>query len=348
MTSNDETDLLLPLYRGIEEAQRFATFLDRLRRRTGARHVTLALDNEASDAVTALILPAGSTIAQRFRPFRAYSLEELAEFDDLTAGRHVELRETHDIADARGVRIPVSDDRHAWLVVARQNSCSAADSALISSLAPYVKSVLDVWHGIQRERATAHLSALGLERVGAGWLLFDGDARILAIESELRDRFQGLTGVRPTQGERLRAILPPAERHLADMAGRYANSGSQDLAQVMLTAAPRCEAVLCPVDPESHIARQFPTAAMLALCRIEREGSKDRATVFAGLHDLPRREAELAISLADGLSINEAAQAMGLTVETARNYSKRLYSKLDVTGQAQLVRLVHRSSAVLA
>jgi DNA-binding NarL/FixJ family response regulator len=87
---------------------------------------------------------------------------------------------------------------------------------------------------------------------------------------------------------------------------------------------------------------------MIGWCRIHRKGAKDRAAILAGLHDLPHREAELAVALADGLSISEAAQAMGLTVETARNYSKRLYSKLEVSGQAQLVRLVHQSSAVLA
>jgi DNA-binding CsgD family transcriptional regulator len=38
---------------------------------------------------------------------------------------------------------------------------------------------------------------------------------------------------------------------------------------------------------------------------------------------------------------------MGLTIETARNYSKKLYAKLGVRGQAELVRLVYESSAVL-
>ncbi|MEJ2459021.1 MAG: helix-turn-helix transcriptional regulator, partial [Novosphingobium sp.] len=64
--------------------------------------------------------------------------------------------------------------------------------------------------------------------------------------------------------------------------------------------------------------------------------------------ELPRREAELAVALNEGLSIAEAAERMGLTLETARNYSKRLYAKLGVRGQAQLVRLVSDSVAVMA
>ncbi|MFD2136325.1 helix-turn-helix transcriptional regulator [Novosphingobium resinovorum] len=59
------------------------------------------------------------------------------------------------------------------------------------------------------------------------------------------------------------------------------------------------------------------------------------------------REAQLAIALNEGQSIAEAAENMGLTLETARNYSKRLYAKLGVRGQAELVRLVSDSVAVM-
>jgi DNA-binding CsgD family transcriptional regulator len=39
---------------------------------------------------------------------------------------------------------------------------------------------------------------------------------------------------------------------------------------------------------------------------------------------------------------------MGLTLETARNYSKRIYAQLDVRGQAELVRYVLHSGARFA
>ena len=61
----------------------------------------------------------------------------------------------------------------------------------------------------------------------------------------------------------------------------------------------------------------------------------------------PRREAELAMALSDGLSIAEAASSLGLSLETVRNYSKRLYAKLGVRGRTDLVRLIQRSSVNL-
>ena len=41
LTSNDETELLLPLFAGVHEGQRFATFLDRVRSRTQADYIGL-------------------------------------------------------------------------------------------------------------------------------------------------------------------------------------------------------------------------------------------------------------------------------------------------------------------
>jgi DNA-binding CsgD family transcriptional regulator len=46
--------------------------------------------------------------------------------------------------------------------------------------------------------------------------------------------------------------------------------------------------------------------------------------------------------------VADAAHALGLTLETARNYTKRIYSKLALTGQADLVRYVLTSLAPLA
>ena len=43
LTSQDETDLILPLYQGARENPRFATFLERLRRRTEAEYIAIAI-----------------------------------------------------------------------------------------------------------------------------------------------------------------------------------------------------------------------------------------------------------------------------------------------------------------
>ena len=70
--------------------------------------------------------------------------------------------------------------------------------------------------------------------------------------------------------------------------------------------------------------------------------------ILAAAHGLSPREAALAVALAQGETILAAGQRLGLTPETARNYSKRLYAKTGTSGQAQLVRLVLTGLAPLA
>ena len=64
------------------------------------------------------------------------------------------------------------------------------------------------------------------------------------------------------------------------------------------------------------------------------------AAVLQAVHGLSSREAALAQALSSGESLVEAGQAQGLTVETTRNYSKRIYGKTGAVGQADLVRMV--------
>jgi DNA-binding CsgD family transcriptional regulator len=330
LTSNDETDLLLPLFGGLEEKPPFATFLARLRRRTGAELVDLVIENEPEGSAGKTLLPIQPALRSALRPFRTYTLAEL-EID------------TNEYADARIVMFPLPDGSRGWLVLARARPCSAADSALLSNLVPYVRSVVATGRQILREQAASTLDAEALERTGSGWALLDADLRLLAIEHRTRHRLAALSGSPPVLGERLRGIDIGAERQLAQ-----ASRSDGAARTVILLNEPRVEAVLETVASGSALTRAYPTAALIAWCRFEIPDKPQRIDAFASLRDLPRREAELAIAMADGLSIAEAGEQMGLTLETARNYSKQLYAKLGVRGQGQLVRLVQQSGAMLA
>lgn len=50
---------------------------------------------------------------------------------------------------------------------------------------------------------------------------------------------------------------------------------------------------------------------------------------------LSQREEDLLVQLARGLTIGEAARALGVTPATAASYAKTLYRKLDVTSRAE-------------
>ena len=65
------------------------------------------------------------------------------------------------------------------------------------------------------------------------------------------------------------------------------------------------------------------------------------------LFDLTRQEATFSLLLAFGASIAEAATKMEIGESAARNYSKKIYSKMGISGQADLVRVMLRSLSFL-
>ncbi|MFC0686131.1 helix-turn-helix transcriptional regulator [Novosphingobium clariflavum] len=363
LTSNDETDLLIPLFQGSAENPRFSTFLERLRRRTQADYVSLIL--RMGDGAHAAIVEshAGIDLRKRareseqqgpfdldrylydsLRPGRVYSIGEMIDHDPVARADRNRRMAKLGISDERVVRIAGGERYSAWLLMARARECTAADSALLSSLAPYVAIAVENLVVMDRDRLAARINAVGLERTGKGWMLLDAEARVVAADPALAEFWQTHCGAALRPGERVLGLDLAAERKLAAIAAEMAQDRTLSARPLLLRDTPHIEALLMPAENAEALA----APAILALCTLPRPHSDQSAERLAAVFDLPRREAELAMALADGHSIAEAAERMGLTLETARNYSKRLYAKLGVRGQAELVRLVYQSSAVMA
>ena len=360
LTSRDETDLLLPLFRGLSENARFSSFLQRLRRRTQAEYVGLiqrvgngphAEVREFHDGIDLRARaqeddPLDTHALDRFhydnlRPGRVYSIAEFFDHDPVYRAERTRRMRRLGIADERVVRIADIDDVSAWLIMARSAPCTAADSALLSNLAPYVEEALRAHVELERHRIRASVSVQGLARSATAWMVMDHEARLLSIDPRLDTWMRRTLGYSPRMGDRLRDLGSRAEREIMAAAAHFTGDDAGPPRPLLLFDHPRLEALLTSTT-------DMPRRSMLVLCRLPNARTTESVERLARLFDLPPREAELAIALNEGLSIAEAAERMGLTLETARNYSKRLYAKLGVRGQAELVRLICDSVAVMA
>jgi len=357
LTSADETDLLLPLHETALGDERFPGFLRRLRDRTRAAHVGLVLrSGEAPElrfsAGLDLVgearrrgLPETAVTArfplERLRPARVYALDEFVADSPRRRATWDAALGAMGLVDERIVRIAAAEQLDGWLVIARAEPCTAGDSALLSALVPHLAVALRAHAASERERMALAIARSGLAHTATGWIAFDREARITALDPATGWWLEQASGHRPRAGERLQGLEPAVDRQLITTAAALAE-GQEDAGRgLCLSAAPRIDAVLTRSDD----------AAMVALCRFahapDKPTSRLRAQRLAELHGIARREAELAVLMSEGHSIAEAATEMGLTLETARNYSKQLYAKLGIRGQAELVRLVCESGAVL-
>jgi len=363
LTSRDETDLLLPLFDGKVDGPPFAPFLERLRRRTAAFSASIELRSGPGREIRHFV--AGADLRQRarssgvddwdltdrilydrLRPGRVYTPDEFDDHDpERKARRNRDMRRLG-AADARMVRLLDESPLSAWLVVVSERPCTAADSALLSNLAPYAAAALRTFVAAEHDALITALNVRSLEGAGCGWIAFDRGARVLALAVMTADLLAQASGHAPVLGQRLRDLGLATDHALTDAAAAFTQSVDAADRAIVLSQTPRIEAVLSPA--RGSLASLAEAPAMIALCRQPQVPSRRAAARLAQLHDLPRREAELAMLLAQGRSLAAAGAIMGLTIETTRNYSKRLFAKMGVRGQADLVRAVYESCASLA
>ncbi|ONF96509.1 helix-turn-helix transcriptional regulator [Sphingomonas jeddahensis] len=312
---SDETDLLLPLHEGIHEQRPWTMFLQRLRQRVRADVAGILIKDDAGTTQW-LAVPEGSEVPTgleplRQRPERVYAVEE---------NRF-----------ARVVRVDAAGGGHAWLLIQRAGrDFTAADGALIGRLAPHLAIALRTRVALERRDRAAAAAAGGLKRVGIGWVAFAEDGRLLSLSE---------------QAETVLGARHMAFGGITSLVRKCMTTGQLEL--VPLGQAPVTWMLLLPVEPVRGVAST--PMRVLGLIRVPHEGSEaEQAEALMAMFGLTRSEARLASAVAGGASLAEAADSLGLTIETARNYAKRVFAKTRTRGQVDLVRTMAGSVAGLA
>lgn len=366
LTGVDETELLLPLYGGVYDQAEWETFLKRVQRRTQADGAALIfaqgdipvhqskevfagrnLREEARAIHAADLYELERLPYARLRPGRVYHMSEFTSADPKFREFYDHMAERLGISDQCIVRIKEQEGTSAWLTLARGREVfSAATSALLGAVAPHVAVALRAFVLAERQRIQAVVSSDALSRAGVGWVALGRDARIIDLDPKLAPLLSGSGAPTALLGDRLPVDTPAAREMLVQTALTFASQPDAPPRALILRQEPRLEALLVPMAARADATLAVPV--MLAFCRTGDAPVHDRKAALRALFGLSAREAELAQAMSEGRSINEAAAAMGLTNETARGYSKTIYAKMGVRGQAELVRHIFMSSAALA
>lgn len=214
----------------------------------------------------------------------------------------------------------------------------AVDSVLLSGLGRQIAQALALWRALRAERARAVLEARARAALGVGWLVLSPSGRVLAAgpgptedlcrRAGLWLRGDGWLGFEDEGGAaRLRMALAPALSQPEPVAVECADPA---LALCLERGGAPGEPALILWLRARPLARALPVAGLAR-----------------GLGVTPA-EARLAACLADGLSLTEAATALGWTIETARSTSKAVYAKLGTSGQTGVALAVQGAALWLA
>jgi DNA-binding CsgD family transcriptional regulator len=381
-----ETELLIPLHDGMFEQPMWATFLERLRTVSGASHTALLFRMPGTDIPVQLgaghsgsgygadvAREAGLDLRRLFadsssaslgasdlglREERVYSESELQE--RLDPERRAVLHQIMASIKARHmlcVKIRTAaildeqtDAVEAWLVLLAPGPFASSLTGMMSALAPHLQVAFKVFAGIERSRSHGSGAANALRHINIGWISVDRRCRILDHDDQAA-RFLAQSGVlRRGPYSRLYASAPEIDRQLTDLIKQFAHQPearpraitlAQDAWIDLLVAPVRGDDLVQPAtDKESH-------AAAIVYFRMDENSSADRCQQLSDVFDLTESEARFAWSIAQGLSIKDASGQHGLTLETGRYYSKRIYSKTGALGQVDLMRRVLTSVLAL-
>lgn len=133
------------------------------------------------------------------------------------------------------------------------------------------------------------------------------------LSALVRSAIDAATGRAPGAGGRLALTRPSRRRPYA----------------LLVTPLPRKELLFLPERP----------AAMVFITDPEHRHEPPPDALMR-LHGLTRRQAELAVVLAAGHSLEETAAALGISTATARVHLRQVFAKTDTHRQAELVKLL--------
>lgn len=230
----------------------------------------------------------------------------------------------------RAIRWRVGADAWGMIILKRRSEdFRAIDGQHLSNLLPYLAPAIRAWQALEHERKQAKLAHQICANLGAGWIMLTPTGQIIAMASGLAAQLEAVAGIGLSGKNRLR-LTPVAAKDLRDALSAVA-SGDSGSHSLWLSSSPRVQMIL---STEHHAGtevlvgriRHDVMASTLPLSRI--------MTAF----DLNRSEARLAAALCDGLSLSDAALALGWTIETVRSTSKQLFARMGVHGQPGVVR----------
>ena len=356
----DDGGLLAALHEGLFEQPLWHGFLEKFRARVGAPLVSLAF--KPVDQETIVELYAGAPMALhrlsaekhgrvplpfgQMREARVYTLQELVDMVGPVQQRErAEILAKLGITSMRSVRVTEPGGMDAWLSCADDQEVGPAVSALLAALVPHLRIALRGFVAFNGEKSRPLATSEAFAQSHSGWLTLDVQCRIVDMAPHLEQFFQRSSVLRRGRYDRLMPASPAIDRELTRLVKSFAGSGSARSKAISLSRDPLIDMLVRPVR-DRPLSVLSPPVAMVYISS-DRWSQADRCDHLIDLFDLLPSEARLAWAIAQGLSISEAAAHLGLTLETARGYSKQVYAKMCVRGQAELVRQIFLSTTFL-
>jgi DNA-binding CsgD family transcriptional regulator/PAS domain-containing protein len=308
-----------------------------------------AMDPEVGALATA---PIGEFVeTTRFLPLEAHAKSEF--YNDFV------LRFQHAWAPHFAVPLALENGRPvaSFFIRNRRPDCSgldAAQSRLAQVLVPHVITARRIWAALDDASARSRGLCEALDHMQMGVLVVDAQRRIAWTNRQACQILASRDGLRIEAGEleadsRTRTAILQRE-----ITAATTMETGDEVAEGGTICVPRpsgrrpLEIMVAPIPGRSSLAiRESGGTALVFVSEPDAE-LPGEDEVLRALYGLTPAEVRFARLLAADLSLAEAAEQAGITLQTARHRLKALFEKTNTHRQASLVRLLVRGPASLA
>jgi len=361
MLAQVDVELVSALMDGAFDAGGWRDFVDRIRLRTDANHAAFVFRRAGAlwkDLRSVTSGPAG-TLEEGARYLREYYPTPPAFIEDMEEGRPYNLHEwlasfdptggnpCRDILGRAGhtafreILVREPSGMIGVLNISRTKGDFAREQErLLEEIVPLMRRALGGFAALERERFRHSVTARGAAGARLGWLGLGENGAILDSDPFGKELLSNADGLGRNAVGNLTVYEPGLRRQVYEALAHLAKHGDSPAISFQVERNPSLDMVLVSAGASA------PSDGPKIIAYLRRDAWEG----FNGYEEASRRfglaprEAKLALALCAGMTLGEAAARLGLSVETARNYSKAIYAKTQTRGQTDLVRLLMGSS----
>ncbi len=231
----------------------------------------------------------------------------------------------------------------------------AALSRLFAMLGPHVRRALTLDRRLSAAAPAGRAATAALDRLAAAIIVLNADGSLHLANRSAETILQTGEGVALTRDGQMRGSDPAATVALAqaiEQAAAARRTGWLDRSGAVMLPRPGRQPLSALVLPMPYEGNRFGIAAdeggavMLIITDPEQEPAP-MADWLRDRYRLTPAEQRLAECLVAGMRLEDAADRLGISRETARSRLKQVMIKTDCDRQAELVRLLMTAPAAL-
>jgi len=195
----------------------------------------------------------------------------------------------------------------------------------------------------------ASAAALALDRLPMGVVFVDAQSRLLGSNRIAEHILEAQDGLRIAEGRlhasnsRDSAVLPRLVSEIGLPSHDQPGRGGAAFSVIRPSGERPLELAITRVPSNDP-----PECLVLIFISDHERGPLTDPELLRQLYGLTRAEAALAVLLAEGRSLEEAASELGITVNTSRSRLREVFDKTDTRRQAELVRILMAGPARLS